>query len=112
MTMRLSLHEAVERGLESNLGMLLSTDANADARAERWRALSALLPQVNTETSVAVHQLEPRTTIGLQIPGVKSVVGPFGVFDTRTHWKQSIFNWEDIERMRASGERVKAANFR
>jgi len=109
--LQLSLRDAVERGLRSNLGILLSTDVTSDARADRLRALSALLPHVTTETSLAVHQLEPRTTIGLRLPGVKPVVGPFGVFDTRAHWKQNVFNWEDIERMRASGEQARAANF-
>lgn len=109
--LQLSLQDAVERGLQSNLGILLSTDVQSDARAERWRALSALLPQVTTETSLAVHQLEPRTTIGLQLPGVKHVVGPFGAFEARASWKQDVFSWEDIERMRGSNEQVRAASF-
>lgn len=109
--LRLSLQDAVEQGLKSNLGILLSTDAESDARAERWRALSALMPQVSAGTGFAVHQLEVKTTIGLQIPGVKPVIGPFGVFDARAHWQQSLFSWENIERMRASGEQLRAARF-
>lgn len=109
--LQLSLQDAVERGLKSNLGILLSTDAESDARAERWRALSALLPQVSAGTSFAVHQHDLKTTIGLRIPGVKPVVGPYGVFDARAHWEQSLFSWENIERMRASGEQLNAARF-
>lgn len=109
--LRLSLHDAVARGLRNNLGILLSTDGSSEARAERWRALSALLPHVTTETGFAAHQLVLRATIGLHIAGVPPVVGPFGVFDTRAYLKQDVFNWEHIERMRASDERVRAANF-
>jgi outer membrane protein TolC len=109
--LQLSLQDAVQRGLKSNLGVLLSVDATSDSRAERWKALSALLPHVTTETTLAVHQLEPRTTIGLRFPGVKPVVGPFGVFDTRAYWEQNVFNWEDIQRLRASGQQMKAAGF-
>ena len=109
--LQLSLQDAVQRGLKSNLGILLSVDATSEARAERWEALSALLPHIATETTLAVHQLEPRTTIGLRFPGVKPVVGPFGVFDTRAYWEQNVLNWEDIERMRASGQQMKAAGF-
>lgn len=109
--LQLSLHDAVARGLRSNLGILLSGDASSDARSERWRALSALLPHVTTETSFATHQLVLRTNIGLHIPGAPPVVGPFGVFDTRAHLKQDLFNWEHIEQMRASSEQVKAAGF-
>ena len=109
--LKLSLHEAVDRGLKTNLGILLSTDAQSVARADRWSALSALLPTVTTETSFGVRQLEPRTTIGLQLPGVKPVVGPFGVFDTRAHLEQNVFNWEDIQRLRAAGDQERAAGF-
>jgi outer membrane protein TolC len=109
--LQLSLHDAVAQGLKSNLGILLSSDVNSEAGAERWKALSALLPHVTTETSVAAHQLVLRATIGLHLPDVPPVVGPFGVFDTRAHVKQEVFNWEDIERVRASGELVQAANF-
>lgn len=109
--LRLSLQDAVDRGLRSNLGILLSTDAESDARAERWRALSALMPQVSAAAGVGVHQLDLKANIGLQIPGVKPVVGPFGVFDARAHWQQSVFSWEDIERIRASGELLSAARF-
>lgn len=108
--LKLSLHDAVARGLRSNLGILLSTDASSEARAERLKALSALLPHVTTETSFAAHQLVLRATIGLHIPGVPPVAGPFGVFDTRAHMEQSVFNWEDIERTRASRAGVTAAN--
>lgn len=107
--LRLSLQDAVERGLRSNLGILLSSDAESDARSERWRALSALLPQVSARTGFALHQLDLKATIGLQIPGVKPVIGPFGVFDARAHWQQTLFSWEDIEHMRASGEQSNAA---
>lgn len=107
----LSLQDAVDRGLRSNLGILLSTDAESEARSERWRALSALLPHVSAGTAFAVHQIDLKATIGHQFPGVKPVIGPFGVFDARAHWKQSVFSWENLERMRASGEQLRAAQF-
>ena len=109
--LQLSLRDAVEQGLKNNLGILVSSDANTAARAERWKALSALLPQVTTETGAAEHQLVLRATIGLHLPGVPSVVGPFGVFDTRAYLKQNIFNWSDVQHLRASRELVQAASF-
>lgn len=109
--LHLSLNEALARGLRNNLGILLSADATSEARAQRWSALSDLLPRITSSTSVAVRQVDPRVTIGLSLPGVKPVVGPFGVFDTRATWKQTLFSWEDIERLHASGEAVKAAGF-
>src|SRR5262252_10466404 len=40
-TIRLSLQEAIARGLRYNLGLVESEHAGADVRAERLRALSA-----------------------------------------------------------------------
>ena len=42
----LSLRSAMERGLRYNLGLIEANQASADVRAERLRALSALLPQL------------------------------------------------------------------
>src|SRR5207249_3278899 len=42
----LSLRTAIERGLRYNLGLVEANQTNADVRAERLRALSALLPQL------------------------------------------------------------------
>jgi outer membrane protein TolC len=53
----LSLEDAVARGLRQNLGGLFSTDAVSGARGERWQALSALLPNLTTGTSLGVRQI-------------------------------------------------------
>jgi len=42
----LTLKKAIERGLRFNLGLIESSPASASVRAERLRALSALLPQL------------------------------------------------------------------
>jgi outer membrane protein TolC len=43
----LTLHDAIERGLKANLGLLVSDSTNEIARGDRLRALSALMPQLN-----------------------------------------------------------------
>src|SRR6202034_3856382 len=45
----LSLKGAIERGLHYNLGLVETNQASADVRAERMRALSALLPQLSAD---------------------------------------------------------------
>src|SRR5260370_41777380 len=42
-TIRLSMQDAIERGLRYNLGLIESNQARADVRAGRLRALSTLL---------------------------------------------------------------------
>ena len=108
----LSLEDAVARGLRQNLGGLLSTDALSGAQGERWRALSALLPNLTTATSFGVRQNNVRASIGIEdVPGHPPILGPFGVFDTRAYLDQSVFNWESIERSRSSAAQVKSAQY-
>src|SRR5260370_41124987 len=45
----LSLKGAIDRGLRYNLGLIEANQASADTRAERLRALSALLPQLSAQ---------------------------------------------------------------
>src|ERR1700732_4839627 len=49
ISIELSLKGAIERGLRYNLGLIESNRASADVRAERLRALSALLPQLSAQ---------------------------------------------------------------
>jgi outer membrane protein TolC len=107
----LSLEDAVARGLRQNLGGLLSGDAVSGARGERWRALSALLPNLTTATSFGVRQIDLKADIGLNIPGVPHVIGPFGVFDARGYLDQSVFDWGSIERARSSAAQLKSAQY-
>ena len=109
--MALSLERAIALGLKNNLGGVLATDAVTGARGERWQALSELLPDVVTGTGFGVHQIKLRSTIGLSIPGVPLVVGPFGYFDSRAYLTQSVFDWESIERERSSAAQLKSADF-
>ena len=107
----LSLDDAVARGLRQNLGGLLSADATSGARGERWRALSALLPNLTTTTSIGVRRNDLKALIGITVTGHPPVIGPFGVFDTRAYLNQSVFNWESIERARSSAAQVKSAQY-
>jgi outer membrane protein TolC len=107
----LSLDDAVARGLRQNLGGLLSSDAASGARGEQWRALSTLLPNLNTATSLGVKQNDLKAVIGITVPGHPAVIGPFGVFDTRIYLDQSLFNWESIERERSSAAQLKSAQY-
>jgi outer membrane protein TolC len=107
----LSLEDAVARGLHQNLGRLLSADVVSGAQGERWRALSALLPNLTTATSFGVRQNDLKAIIGITVPGHPAVIGPFGVFDTRVYLNQSLFDWESIERERASAAQLKSAQY-
>jgi outer membrane protein TolC len=107
----LTLEDAVKRGLKQNLGGVLATDAISDATGQRWQALSELLPNIVTDSGFGVHQIVLKAQIGLSIHGVPPVVGPFGYFDSRAYLRQSVFDWESIERARSSNAELKSAEF-
>src|SRR3984893_13539296 len=65
----LSLAAALERGLRFNLGLIESNQASADVRAERLRALSALLPQLTAQGRQGYESLSFKE-IGVKLPPI------------------------------------------
>src|SRR5277367_2373956 len=47
--LQLSFEEAIDRGLRTNLGLLLASDQTIMARGERWKELSNLLPNLQAK---------------------------------------------------------------
>lgn len=107
--MAFSLEDAVTLGLKQNLGGVLAADVVTDAQGQRLQALSELLPNVVTDSGFGVHQIALKAQIGLSIPGVPHIVGPFGYFDSRVYLRQSVFDWSSIERVRSSNAELKSA---
>jgi outer membrane protein TolC len=96
---RLSLREAVERGIDFNLGEVGLENAVAETRAQRKIVRSALLPNISGYLSETVQQINLGATgfsfdqqIGQLIPGlsIPSVVGPFNYFDLRATLTQKV----------------------
>jgi len=108
--LQLSLGDALDRGLKYNLGLIESDVRTRTARAERLRSLNELLPNVNASISQTVEQVNLRA-LGLKLPfpGFPVVVGPFGVQDARGNVSQKLFDWNSVENLRASNERLKAS---
>ena len=106
----LSLSEALDRGLKSNLGAIESDIRTRTARAERLKSVSDLLPNVNAAISQTAEQVNLRA-LGLKIPvpGFPVVVGPFGVEDARAYWSQRIFDWNAVQKLRASQKNLQAS---
>jgi outer membrane protein TolC len=102
----LSLKGALERGLRYNLGLIESNQASANVRADRLRALSALLPQLSAEGRQGYENLSFKE-IGLRLPPIPglhalpSTSGAFGYQDARVSLTQSLFNAELRNQYRA-----------
>ena len=109
---QLSLQDAISRGLRQNLGLLLAGQDVRSSRGERWRQLSALLPNVNTSSYVADSKVDlAEFGFSFKFPGVTipSVVGPFSYIDSRASVTQTIFDWKAINNTHAASEEAKSA---
>jgi outer membrane protein TolC len=108
----LTLHDAIDRGLKANLGLLVSGSASEIARGQRLRALSALMPQVGGQVSETVEQLNLKT-IGFtfSIPGaaLPTIVGPFQFTDLRASASLTVFDYNKWKNYRSSRESQRAA---
>ena len=102
----LSLKDAVQRALDSNLGLLLQEQATESARGAHWRALADLLPNVSAGLN------ERRQIINLQafgFPIEPPLVGPFNVFDARLYLSQPVIDIAALREERAASLNLKAA---
>jgi outer membrane protein TolC len=114
---QISLQNAIDRGLKANLGLLLSGQDVVAARGERWKKLSALLPNVTTTSYVDGSQVDLAEfgfnfkfppTLGFTIP---NVVGPFGYYDSRAYVTQSMLDLKGINDTHAATQSQKAAQY-
>jgi outer membrane protein TolC len=78
------------------------------ARGERLRALSALLPQVNAGGTETVEQFST-ATLGIRVPLIPTVVGPFSVSEAAASLTQNLFSLPAIQRFRAARSAEQAA---
>jgi len=107
----LSLTDAVERGLRSNLGVLLSGHGRTAAEGERRQALSELLPNLTAGLSETIQQTNLAALGFPGFPGVPQIIGPFSVFDARAYANQSLLNLPALRRLNSASEDLKAADF-
>ena len=108
----LTLRDVLDRGLKTNLGILVSDSASEIARGQRIHALSSLLPAVTGQISQTEEQLS-LSTIGLHLsfPGVSipTVAGPFHYTDVRATASWNVFDYSAIKNHRAAQETERAA---
>jgi outer membrane protein TolC len=105
---RLTLHEAIERGLRENLSVLVANTRVEEAEGTRLRRLSsALLPRVRGQ-SYASWQNRNLRAFGISFPGVPEVVGPFSNYDFRVYADQNILDLQSFRSWKASEQAVEA----
>ena len=96
--MDLSLDDAIARGLRQNLGLILQTTAQQNAKGQQYQQLQALLPTVTGDVSIEVEQVN-LAAFGLKFPGLNPIIGPFQVEDFRAYLTQSLINVPALEEL-------------
>ncbi|HYM11113.1 MAG TPA: TolC family protein [Bryobacterales bacterium] len=107
----LSLGEAIERGLKYNLGLLLEEQSSRLAQGARYRARSALLPNVAAGISETGQQINLAAFGFSGFPGIGNIVGPFNIFDTRASVSQPILDLRALRNDRTASENVRATQY-
>jgi outer membrane protein TolC len=104
----LSLDDAMQRGLKTNLGVILSGTQTAAARGQKLGQLQALLPAVDASAKEAVVQSDLPAE-GLRIPGFPTIIGPFGYTDLRASLSWSLVDVASLRNYLAARHNFAAA---
>jgi outer membrane protein TolC len=107
-TIDLSLEDAIQRGLQSNLGIILSGTNTSGARAARLSQLQSLLPGIDFTAKEAEMQTDLPAE-GLRIPGFPKIIGPFGYTDVRASLTWSLVDVQSLRNYLASRHNFAAA---
>ncbi len=113
---KLSLQEAIQRGLEYNLGTIGLAQAVRQAHGRTRVARSALLPNVTGDLAETVQQTNLKA-LGVRfkspIPGFTfpTVVGPFNYIDLRARLSQTIVDLTAWKNYKSANETLRADQF-
>lgn len=105
----LSIDEAIQMGLQYNLGLVLSNENARTAAGQRLQSLQALLPVVNAHATESVQQTNLQAE-GLRLPGIPAVIGPYGYTDIRASMQWSILNISSLRNYLAAKHSFAASN--
>lgn len=105
---RLSLQEAIQKGLQHNLRVLLAETNVSEAEGTSRRRFAELLPRAKAEAAATV-QNRSLAAFGINAPGIPEVVGPFSTYDLRASVEQPLFDLQRYQRWKA-GEKLEEAS--
>jgi outer membrane protein TolC len=111
----LSVEEAIDRGLKYNLGIVLSAQATAQAKASRLKELSNILPQINGSLRESESKMNLEAE-GFNLGSLGSSLGigksvRFSNSDARVSMTEDLVDLHAIDNTRAANANVRAAGF-
>ena len=124
-TLKLSLDDAVSRGLKNNLGLIQAENDERTVHADKSEALQQFLPTITLKGDVGVYQHDlaalgfgPGTISkfkssfpGGQLPTGISLITKDDLTEGRINFSETLFSGPVIAGWRAAGSAAKAAHF-
>jgi outer membrane protein TolC len=108
-SLHLTLRQAIEKGLQANLSVLVAGSQVEESEGTRTRSLSAaLFPRVRAESYANLQNRNLRA-FGISFPGLPAVVGPFSNYDFRVAADQNILDLQSYRNYKASQDAVAAS---
>jgi outer membrane protein TolC len=111
---KLSLHEAIDRGLEYNLGGVGLSQALRQVQGQARVVRSALMPNLNGSLSETVQQVDLAAS-GIRVRNpvfaFPTIVGPFNFFDLRARLTQTVVDMTALNNYRSATESTRAGQF-
>jgi ABC-2 type transport system ATP-binding protein len=100
---RLTLEDAIQRGLQANLGVLVAETRTQEAAATSERRQSLLLPRVTLDAPVA-EQNRSLAAMGISVPGLPlpQVTAPFSTYEVRAYADQPIVDMQLLHGLRSA----------
>ncbi len=109
--MGLTLNQAKAYAVAHQTAVLLAQE-QLNESADRAREVRAgLLPSMEFKT-YQIRQTENLKAIGISLPGLPVVIGPFDTFDARVRLTQRVFDLTQIYSLQAANDAVEATRWR
>ncbi|MGH9816211.1 MAG: TolC family protein, partial [Candidatus Acidiferrales bacterium] len=105
---KLTLKQAIERGLAANLRVLAAGTRIDESEGTSQRRLANLLPRARAE-AVASLQNRNLRAFGLSVPGIPATVPPFSTYDFRLYAEHPLFDRQARLAWRASQQQQQVA---
>jgi outer membrane protein TolC len=106
--LQLSLDDAIARGLQHNLGLILSSQNTLSARATQLGQLQSLLPTVAFDAKESEQEQDLQAE-GLRIPGFPSIIGPYAFTDLRGSLNWTLASVSSLRNYLASKHNFRSA---
>lgn len=106
---RLSLRDAIQKGLQANLSVLVADTRVQEAEGTTVRRMSAaVLPRVHGSSYASLQNRNLRA-FGISLPATPDVIGPFSNFDFRVSADQNIVDLQSYRNWKASQRGLEAS---